>query len=302
MTRQLALLLSVGFVAAWGCASLGDFRRFFLTRCPATGPVREHRFDVHVEPVDMSAYYARLHEAAGGLGIREVARVNDGCVEWPIYHVGPLGPPGTKRVLIIAGIHGNEIAASLAAVEILRDFRANREMYGPVEIHLVAPANPVGLAHQSRYNAAGCDLNRDFGQFGTAEARAIRDVFAAVRPALLISLHEGPQDGFFVIGTASAPPQLAGAVAKAVATQGIVLATRNFLGLPLRKRGFETEGGFKSALKRLIGLGSLGTYADQRDVGTLTTESPWSGGDIALRIRAQVAAVRAAARGFSDGA
>jgi hypothetical protein len=104
-----------------------------------------------------------------------------------------------------------------------------------------------------------------------------------------------------VIGTASAPPQLAGAVAKAVAAQGIALATKNFLGLSLRSRGFETEGGFKSALKRVIGLGSLGTYADQRNVGTLTTESPWSQRDLGLRIRAQVSAVRAATRGCSDG-
>jgi hypothetical protein len=198
MTRQLALLLSVSCVAACGCASLGDFRRFFLTRCPATGPASEDRFDIHLEPVDMSAYYARLHDAAGGpLGIREVVRVNDGGVGWPIYHIGPIGRPGSKRVLIIAGIHGNEIAAPLAAVEILRDVKVNPELYGLVEIHLVAPANPVGLAHQSRYNAAGCDLNRDFGQFGTEEARAVRDVFEAVRPALLVSLHEGPQAGFF---------------------------------------------------------------------------------------------------------
>lgn len=302
MTRQLALLFSVSCVAAFGCSSLGDFRRFFLTRCPATGPVREDRFDIHLEPVDMAAYYAELHVAASGLDIREVARVNDGSVEWPIYHVGPIGPPGTRRLLIIAGIHGNEIAASLAAAEILRDLKANPELYGPVEIHLIAPANPVGLAHQSRYNAAGCDLNRDFGQFGTAEVRAVRDVFEAVRPALLMSLHEGPQDGFFVIATASAPPQLVRVVAKAVAAQGIALATKNFLGLPLRSRGFEIEGGFTSSLKRLIGLGSLGTYADQRNVGTLTTESPWSDRDLGLRIRAQVAAVRAAARGLPGGA
>jgi hypothetical protein len=250
----------------------------------------------------MRVYYLRLNEVAGGLGIRELARVNDGDTEWPIYHVGPIGPAGTRRVLIIAGMHGNEIAASLAAVEILRDFKANPGSYGAVEMHLVAPANPVGLAHQSRYNAAGCDINRDFGRFGTREAQAVRDVFDAVRPALLISLHEGPQRGFFVIGTASAPPQLAEAVAKAVATQGIALATKNFLGLSLRSSGFETEGGFKSALKRLIALGSLGTYADQRNVGTLTTESPWSEEDIGLRIRAQVAAVQAVTRGYPGGA
>lgn len=122
----------------------------------------------------------------------------------------------------------------------------------------------------------------------------------AVRPELLISLHEGPQRGFFVIGTASAPPQLAEAVANALAAEGIALATSNFLGLPLRSHGFETEGWFKSAIKRLIGLGSLGTYADGRNVGTLTTESPWGDRDLGLRVRAQVAAVRAVARGFPD--
>jgi hypothetical protein len=74
---------------------------------------------------------------------------------------------------------------------------------------------------------------------------------------------------------------------------GIPQSSRSFLGLKLRHPGYDHEGAFTSLVKRLIRLDSLGTYAQGHEVGTLTTESPWSSKDLAARIRAHVVALRA---------
>jgi hypothetical protein len=46
-------------------------------------------------------------------------------------------------------------------------------------------------------------------------------------------------------------------------------------------------------MKQLIRLQSLGAFANEHNVGTLTTESPWSSRDLASRVEAHVAVVRA---------
>ncbi len=276
-----------------GCTRLQDLRRFFLLRCPADGPVAETQLDIQLEPVDIDSYNHRLRAAADGFPMQELIRVGRGDATFPIFHVGPIGASPTHRVLVVAGIHGNEIAASLAAPQLLEDRRADPEAYEACELHLLAPANPVGLMHESRYNAQGCDINRDFGTFRTPEALVIREIFDRVSPTLIVAFHEGPQDGFYVIGTTRAPGALPRAVAQAVHSAGIALSTRSFLGLQLRDPGYEHEGSLTSLLKRLIRLHSLGAYAQAHEVGTLTTESPWSSRNLAARIRAHVVAVRA---------
>jgi predicted deacylase len=285
-------------VTVASCTSVRQFRRFFLTRCPADGPTPETEFDLHLRPVPMDAYYEALSTFAAALPRRELGRIDDAGRAHPIYLLGPLGTAGGRRLLVVAGVHGNEIAASLAAPRILGDARDRPADYAGVELWLVAPANPVGLAHRSRYNAEGCDVNRDFGGFRTPEARAIREAFTANRPELVVALHEGPQDGFFVIATPTVPPRLPEAAAEAAAASGATLARRSFLGLALGRPGVEREGRARTLLKRALRLGSLGTCAERHGVGALTTEGPWASADVDGRVAAQVTAVRAVARGL----
>lgn len=294
-----------------GCSSAGQLYRFFLTPCPVHGPVAETELPMRIEPVALAAYYQELSSAAAGFDLREVARVRDVSGDLPIYHIAHIArlAPDTAaratRLLVVAGVHGNEIAGALAAPRVLADMETRPTDYQDVDLHLIAPANPVGLGHLSRYDALGCDVNRDFGAFRTPEATAIRAVFAAVAPDLVIALHEGPQDGFCVIATQSVPPRLTEAVAEAVGRTGVPLAQDSFLGLPLGTPGVMREGRFMTALKRAIGLQSLGAYALAQGVPTLTTESPWNGADLDARITTHVIAVRAAVqqlRGVHGGA
>jgi hypothetical protein len=214
--------------------------------------------------------------------------------EFPIYAFGPTGTIGGVRVLVVAGVHGNEVAGALAAPRVLHAAHDDPTWLRGIELHVVAPANPVGLAYLSRYNGGGCDVNRDFGPFRTAEAAALRDVLHAIAPALVVSLHEGPQEGFYVIATRRAPRDVADAMARGAAASGIALAGASFLGGGLDAPGVEHEGRFKTGLKRVLGIDSLGAYADRHGVGTLTTESPWALPDVDARVGAHVAAVRGA--------
>lgn len=290
--------LRAGVLVLLVLASCGPARRFsrrFLTACPADGPVPETEFVLYLEPVGMDAYYAALAEAAAGFPQREVARVPAAERALPIAHYGPMGTVGGRRLLVVAGVHGNEIAGALAAPRILADLHHHPDAYEGTEVHVIAPANPVGLAQLSRYNAAGCDVNRDFRHFQTPEAAAIRSVMQAVAPELLVSLHEGPQDGFFVIATHSVPPEIAEATARAVGAAGVPLAVKSFLGAAIATAGLEREGRLVTLVKRILRIDSLGAYAQRRGIGTLTTESPWRSTDLERRVAGHLIAVRAAA-------
>ena len=201
-------------------------------------------------------------------------------------------------MLIVAGVHGDERAALLAIPLLLAELAAEQATPAGVDgphwdLSVLVPVNPVGSAHSSRYNGAGCDLNRDFGAFASEEARAVRAVVERLDPHLVIAPHEGPQDGFFLIATADADPELARRAVAAVAAANIPLARKSFLGLGLGDPGLSLEGPWVAAGKRLLGLGSLGTYMESRGVATFTTESSWDSEDFEARIRSHVIAIRA---------
>ena len=289
-----------------GCTTVRQFDRFFLSRCAEDGPNREEEFDIALQPVDLSEYLERLRGAAGDFSLRTIAEVPYRDESWPIYLASKRGLNNGKRLLVVAGIHGNELAGTLAAPDILSDVRANPQFYEGLDLYLIAPANPVGLMQGARYNAQGCDINRDFGDFETLEARAIRDTIEETHPDLIVSLHEGPQDGFLVIATRSTSSHLAAAVAAEVAAEvessGIGLATHSNLGTRLSVPGVMEEGWFITGAKTVFRIRSLGAYGHQRSIPVLTTEGPWGVSDVDARARTQVLAVRAAARELVSGA
>jgi len=285
-----------------GCTKLRQFNRFFLSECAEEGPNPDEEFDIALPPVDLSDYLERLRGAAGSFSLRTIAEVSYEDESWPMYLASRRGSNGRKRLLVVAGMHGNEVAGALAAPNILSDIRAHPEVYGDLDVHLIAPANPIGLMYGARYNAQGCDINRDFSDFATVEATAIRDVINETRPDLILSLHEGPHDGFFVIATRSTSPRFAKAVATGLQSSGIELATHSNLGSRLSVPGVMEEGWFITGAKKLFRIQSLGAYAHQGSTPLLTTEGPWGVSDIDYRVRAQILAVRAAANELGLGA
>lgn len=115
-----------------------------------------------------------------------------------VYHSGD-GP----AILILGGIHGNEPAGKTLC-EALWDYLAQRslaEMDGKV---IIAPElNPDGLAQNTRENARGVDLNRNFETsnresaraYGSAalsepESRFVAHLIAHFSPVAIVSVHQ----------------------------------------------------------------------------------------------------------------
>ena len=96
-----------------------------------------------------------------------------------------LGNPAAHRLLVVGSIHGNE-PAGLAVTR--RLLRAAPPLHA--ELWIVPTFNPDGLARGTRANAAGVDLNRDFGSFSQPETRIARALIRRVRPFLSVWFHQ----------------------------------------------------------------------------------------------------------------
>lgn len=111
-------------------------------------------------------------------------------------------PGATKRVLVIGDVHGDE----QAGLRVVR--RLTRGALPPeVDLWLIRSANPDGVAADTRTNARGVDLNRNFpfrwapvGR-GTStwsgprplsepESRALRQFVLRLQPSLIVIFHQ----------------------------------------------------------------------------------------------------------------
>jgi murein peptide amidase A len=110
-------------------------------------------------------------------------------------------PGSGPRVLVVGCIHGNECAGT-AVVDVLRRLPTRDDLW------LVPTANPDGEAADTRQNAHGVDLNRNFGAawqrsgrpwstyysgprpFSEPETKVLRALILRVRPQLTIWFHQ----------------------------------------------------------------------------------------------------------------
>lgn len=115
------------------------------------------------------------------------------------YHLGEQGP-GIPKVMIVSTMHGNERAIR----QIPQALRDGKRIRG-VDLWVIPVMNPDGLARNTRQNAHGIDLNRNFpthwvhttGHYGSGpkpasepETRAMMAFLQQVRPDRLISFHQ----------------------------------------------------------------------------------------------------------------
>jgi murein peptide amidase A len=114
------------------------------------------------------------------------------------YHVG--NPRSANRVVVMATMHGDEPRTRL----ILRSIRDGRPVTG-VNLWLIPVVNPDGLARDTRKNAHGVDLNRNFpyhwvhrsGHYASGtragsepETRALMRFLRRIRPHRVVSFHQ----------------------------------------------------------------------------------------------------------------
>jgi len=140
---------------------------------------------------DWPSFLPEFSAAARAQGFRAEVLVDTGDGSLVAWERKGAGAP----LYLSAGIHGDEPAGPLAALELMRS-----GSFPPDRHVLVCPAlNPGGLATGSRGNRQGLDLNRDYLLQKSLEIAAhARWLSRKPIPSVFVSLHEDWEtEGFY---------------------------------------------------------------------------------------------------------
>ncbi len=162
-----------------------------------------------LEPVrDLSAVGWAIEQADAAsphLLAVEIGRVTAGEFHAPLWYAAfrPFRPD-RPRALILAGTRGEDRAAVQAALDLLRDLAFSPQRHFGWDLDLLPLVNPWGFVHDQAANAYGIDIDRDFVQFRSAEARLLRKFLREKRYDLVVELREDAGAGGFAIGRTGA--------------------------------------------------------------------------------------------------
>lgn len=139
---------------------------------------------------DITEHLLRLKSGrARGLEHAELSR---GCgirLDHFVFR-GPAAAHDPIRIGVFAALHGDEPASALAALRLLDKLAAEAHLGSGYELHVYPVTNPTGLATNTRTNARGADLNREFWKDSPlVEIRLLETELARHRFHGLVSLH-----------------------------------------------------------------------------------------------------------------
>ncbi|HVT76042.1 MAG TPA: succinylglutamate desuccinylase/aspartoacylase family protein [Acidimicrobiales bacterium] len=264
------------------------FVRLHLKQRAYDYPAPDGDLDVVSLGYDPDAFEKTISAFGDRFDVVEVARLAYRDTARPMFSVSSHNVDAPQRLLIVSGIHGNEQAGIVSVPEILDRFDAG----GAVAVRVLTPTNPVGAAEFSRFNADGYDINRDFLQFRTEEARIVRAAFDDFDPHFVLSLHEGPQTAAFIFANPYVDDGLARRLLAALEAGGTTLATKDYFGLPLRPPGLSASSPFQRTVLRVweatLKMQAVNAFAAARGLPEITLETGWRGSDGAARVRAHV--------------
>ena len=116
---------------------------------------------------------------------------------------------GSRKVLWVGGIHGDEREGSHATASLPRAFRETPGATDKVTLTILEDVNPDGTALGVRWNANGVDLNRNYPstnfqasrRFGSKplnqpESKLLHDLILDLEPDLVIVAHSWRGDHF----------------------------------------------------------------------------------------------------------
>ena len=146
-------------------------------------------------------------------------------VAWRVDLPGSGGDDGAPdlNLLITAGIHGDEPAATLAAYRLANRIRGTVRPGGKsLRIHILPAVNPVGLVRGTRQNLDGVDLNRDFAARDSVESAALWDYVLSEGPFdFALDLHESSRGTYFAYRYYGGEDGLTGAYRSEIARLGL---------------------------------------------------------------------------------
>ena len=275
-------------------------RKYYFTPCPHDRPEKQTDFPIYLEDVNLDNYYESLLSYEGQFNFKVLERISYEGEEFPIYEIASKNDSSENKLLVISTTHGNEFATALVIPQLLDDITNNNEYYSGWNIKIIAPANPVGLSYQSRYNEDGCDINRDFGNFHTLGARIQRELIKNFEPDVIVALHESPRDGFFIFAEQTVSRELEMAVIDDLVKEKIELGKKNTLGLPLTTKGLSHKSKFTLWLQELLNISTFGKYATDLGIPTITTESPWNSSNVEGRIKPHIIVIKSVINNFNQ--
>jgi protein MpaA len=122
------------------------------------------------ETIDIRAVLREVRAAAQTHGWSSELFYKTGDLELFALHRKPKaeGQKLSARIYISAGIHGDEPAGPLAALRLIQE----NQWPSDAELWLLPCLNPEGFVLNTRENAGGIDLNRDYRNPQAAETRA----------------------------------------------------------------------------------------------------------------------------------
>lgn len=110
---------------------------------------------------------------------------------------------GSETIFIFSAIHGNEQAGISLVYTLMEQLGHRSDLMADRRILIIANANPDGVVRNSRGNANGIDLNRNFPAanrknsdvFGHSalsepESRLLYDFINTFNPARIVSIHQ----------------------------------------------------------------------------------------------------------------
>ena len=153
----------------------------------------------HGETIDIRAVLHELQTAAQVHQWSSETFYTHAGFEWFALHYPPLNKQHSLRIHISAGIHGDEPAGPLAVLRLIQENRWPDN----AEIFLVPCLNPLGFTRNQRANVDGIDLNRDYRNPKSVEARMhIAWLERQPRFDLYLCLHEDWEShGFYLYET-----------------------------------------------------------------------------------------------------
>lgn len=134
-----------------------------------------------------------VSEMAVGTGFRPrvLGHVQSDSGSVPILSLSRKVAGRAPRILIAAGIHGDEPAGPHAVLSLLEQFEKGWEALHRLQVEIVPLINPSGFDRRERHNQTGTDLNRTFGSPAPPpEIRLLMDDYRRRPIDLFVDLHE----------------------------------------------------------------------------------------------------------------
>lgn len=271
-------------ISATSCAKLKLANKYYLSPCYYDSPVRQSDFPQHFLEIDLDQYTDEIR-SHHQFEVDTIEVINYQSVDYPVLRINHRGRVGEKKLLILAGVHGNESGGTLAVPRLLSKIEDFPARYKNWDIQIITPVNPVGTVFMSRYNENGCDLNRKVKKSTQKGVVIQREAIIEFEPDIVLNLHEAPYTGFLIHPTKEVNRQLCFDILKSIEHDGILLSTEDYhMGRELTPPGFSPLKGIGKFFSKLFSVQPLDDFVAKSGIPLITTESGWNSPDPFQRI------------------